>query len=160
MEEKSKKPAGVEEMPIEELRARTREVHRLLRAARDDVRGELASASHASAEACIARLHEMFGRVEGLLPGVLAAGRDADVGEGMGPVSERGITIPSSEEPPDSLTPAEVLRAKQLMQELREGMERMDLLASVERGIDELVGMIEATRQELRQRAEDAATSE
>jgi hypothetical protein len=159
MEDPSKKATDVEEMPIQELRARTREVHRLLRAAREDVRASLASHVPASTEACIARLHAVFGKVSELLPGLVVAGLDAANGDPAAPASIR-LPAPKDDAAPDSLTPAEVLRARRLMGELREGMERMDLLASIGSGIDELLEMIEASREELRRQAEDALPTE
>jgi hypothetical protein len=150
MTERDKPSINVETMPLHELRARVQQVHRLLRVARDEVHGSLAGASQGKVEQCIARLHAIFGEVQELLPGLVR-----DRVDEAGPPSIAGPAAPpEDDDPAASLTAEEVARAKQLLKELREGMERMDLLDSIGRGIDELLEMIEAGRAELRRQAE------
>ena len=149
MPERTATDATVDQMPLDELRARARDVHSRLEAAREEVRVAVAAPTAARADACVQRLLATLAHVRALLPGLTLGSspeskRRMDVAENElrdAPVLDRKLPAPH-------LSDEEVLRARAILAELREGMERLDLLAQVEGEIDELVEMIE--RQSLR----------
>ena len=150
---------GVDAMPLEELRARTRDVHVLLRATSDDVRAVLTDPSAGSADVCVARLLDALARVQSLLPGLSL----------LSPESKRRLELPgggpeehgtSATQPPPPpqvppiphrLTELEIARAREILAELKDGIERVDLLGSVAGAVEDLVAAIEGRRQALRE---------
>jgi hypothetical protein len=131
---------SVQTMPLDELRRRTTLVHRLLRAAREEVQ-RAAGGDDARA----LRLQAILAEVQELLPGLVheAAG-ESDPQHPSGPALAH-----DDDAPPASLSSAQMARARRILGELQEGIERMDLLDSIGRGIDELLAMIEASQGEL-----------
>jgi hypothetical protein len=144
---------SIHDMPLDELRTRTNDVRMLLLEARMDVESaSSASASQPSLEASVARLSETLARVQELLPGIARLSP-----ESMRRLDAEEIALrtPTERPPPREgrLSASEVARAQEIIAELREGMERMDLLQGVVEGIEDLVARIEEGRAELGRRA-------
>jgi hypothetical protein len=145
---------NVHDMTLDELRARTRDVQLLLDGARDEVRSAASAAASAEAlEASLSRLTDTLARVQELLPGIARLSpeslRRLDA-------EEHALAGSSSRPPPPRegrLSDSEVARAQEILAELRDGMQRMDLLQGVIDGIEDLVARIEEGRAELARRA-------
>jgi hypothetical protein len=140
-------------MPIGELRTRTRDVQALLQDAREEVeRTASVSLPDPVLAASVSRLTETLDRVQELLPGIARLSP-----ESMRRLDAEETALRTSSKPPaprvDRLSDSEVARAQEILAELREGMERMDLLQGVVEGIEDLVARIEEGRAELGRRA-------
>lgn len=139
----------VHEMPLEELRARARDVDALLRSAREELARALGG-THADLDACVVQLGGALARVEELLPGAVSASPESVRRLEAEDRAARESTSRADQERARRLSDVEVARAQALLAELRDGLDRMQVLQSVGDAVDEVVAMIERARAELR----------
>jgi hypothetical protein len=148
--------ASVDEMPLDELRTRARDVHDLLRSAREDVDAALAEPSASAVESCVARLLEALANVRALLPGLTLLSPDSRRRLALDAGPPPGDDVPSIEDAraahpaPHTLNDVEIARAKEILAEMKDGIERIELLGGVADSVEELVVAIEAGRQRAR----------